>query len=286
MALDSSVTNINDGSNATPFLKWAGGKRWFVAKHAGVFPTRYGRYIEPFLGSGAVFFWLQPRWALLGDLNGDLISLYQGIRDDWMGVHRSLQFHQSRHDKRYYYTVRDMKTRSVAKSAARMIYLNRTSYNGIYRVNRGGKFNVPKGTRNRVVFNTDDFAAVSILLAGAELRTSDFQPLIDEACRGDLIFADPPYTVRHNRNAFIRYNEALFSWEDQIRLANSLTEARDRGVKVVATNANHRSLRKIYRDRCFEVRAIWRFSCMSADVGYRRKCDELLVLGNCDKESE
>jgi DNA adenine methylase len=129
--------------------------------------------------------------------------------------------------------------------------LNRTCFNGIYRVNLRGAFNVPKGTKSAVVLPTDDFSEAQRLLRRAKLLDGDFEEVIDQAQSGDLVFADPPYTVRHNNNGFIKYNEKLFSWDDQERLARVLTRAAKRGVKVVATNADHREIRHCTRIRPF-----------------------------------
>lgn len=130
-----------------PFLKWAGGKRWFVNHHAHLFPEFSGRYIEPFLGSGAVFFHLQPRVALLGDCNGDLIDTYQAIKDDWKLVVMQLRFYMQTHSTENYYIRRADNPESKVEQAARFIYLNCTCWNGLYRVNSQGRFNVPVGTR-------------------------------------------------------------------------------------------------------------------------------------------
>ncbi len=263
-----------------PFLKWPGGKRWFVTNYDELLPEKYGTYIEPFLGSGAVFFSLCPKKAILTDVNRDLIATYQGIQEDWRKVLRSLRVHQRGHDADYYYRIRDSQPRSTASAAARLIYLNRTCFNGIYRVNRFGKFNVPKGSRNTVLFDSDNFGAIARALANAKLMATDFEVAIDMAKKGDLVFADPPYTVRHNNNGFIKYNEKLFSWDDQIRLADALERAVDRGAKVVSTNGHHHSLRKLYRDRGFKLRTVSRASCISAAPESRRSFDELVILSN------
>ena len=270
----------NGGEPAlVPFLKWPGGKRWFAARHAGVFPSTFNCYIEPFLGSGSVFFHLRPERALLGDTNAELISSYRGIRSGWKNALALLRKHQARHGRKYYYSTRDKEPQTLAERAARLIYLNRTCFNGIYRVNREGRFNVPKGSRDSVLLATDDFAAVARLLRGAQIVVSDFEGLVDKARRGDLVFADPPYTVRHNFNAFIKYNERLFSWEDQRRLADALVRARYRGAHIVSTNANHKSVRELYRSYGFQLRAVSRFSAISADSLSRREFEELLILG-------
>jgi DNA adenine methylase len=200
-----------------PFLTWPGGKRWFVLHHAHLLPSNYGTYIEPFLGSGAVFFHLQPRKALLGDKNEALIATYQAIRNDPTGVRRHLRKHNHNHSEDYYYFVRGKPMRTRVTRAARFVYLNRTCYNGIYRVNVNGMFNVPIGGKTSVLLDTDDFTATARALRRATLRPGDFEHLIERATAGDLVFADPPYTVRHNNNGFVRYNEKMFSWADQER---------------------------------------------------------------------
>ena len=261
-----------------PFLKWPGGKRWFVTRHADAFPVNFNVYIEPFLGSGCVYFHLKPKKAILGDTNGELISAFRGLRQSWKRATALLDAHQENHGTRHYYTVRNQSPKCIVEKAARLIYLNRACFNGIWRVNQKGEFNVPKGTRNRILFDTDNFASAAQLLRNATLRVADFEKLIDKAKRSDLVFADPPYTVQHNLNGFIKYNEKLFSWEDQVRLAAALARARDRGAYIVSTNANHRSLRKLYRLHGFRLKSVSRFSSISATAESRRQFEELLIV--------
>ena len=261
-----------------PFLKWPGGKRWLVSKYARLLPKEFGTYIEPFLGSGSVFFHLSPAKALLGDTNRELIATYSGLRDDPMAVEDALLTHEMNHCKAYYYGVRDSRPRTSHMKAARFIYLNRTCFNGIYRVNLNGSFNVPKGSKTDVVFEDDDFERASQALARAKVCVSDFESLVNSAEDNDFIFADPPYTVRHNSNAFIKYNEKLFSWNDQVRLADALARARDRGSRILATNANHDALRSLYKERAFSLKCVSRFSSISADSLRRDQFEELIVL--------
>jgi DNA adenine methylase len=184
-----------------PFLKWAGGKRWLVASYAHLLPKTFDTYIEPFVGAGSVYFHLQPDKALLGDANAELVATYQAIRNDWQGLISSLQYRQRRHREdadSYYYWLRGKMPVALTQRASRLIYLNRTCFNGIYRVNREGQFNVPRGTKDKVLIETDDFAGMSRLLQGAELVAGDFEALVNRAQKGDLVFADPPYTVLHN----------------------------------------------------------------------------------------
>jgi DNA adenine methylase len=263
-----------------PLLKWPGGKRWFVAAHSALLPTTYGRYFEPFLGGGSVFFHLEPRRAMLGETNADLIATYRAIKQRPRRLEDLLRGHQRRHSVGHYYRVRERIPADPTERAARMIYLNRTCFNGMYRVNRKGEFNVPIGTRTTVVMETADFAAAARLLKGAELRVADFESLIDETEDGDLVFADPPYTVQHNNNGFVKYNETLFRWADQERLAAALGKAKDRGVKVVATNANSPSVRALYVHRGFRVQIVERHSSISGSSESRKRFQELVILGS------
>lgn len=272
--------------NMTPFLKWAGGKRWFVYQYSHLFPEKINRYIEPFLGSGSVFFHIQPKRALLGDSNPDLVSAYNGIKVDWRRVVSLLQIHQNKHSDDYYYAVRSETPVDPIERAARMIYLNRSCFNGIYRVNRKGMFNVPRGTKNNILLKDDDFEATATLLKHTRIVEADFETLINQAKVGDFIFADPPYTVRHNNNGFIKYNEKLFSWSDQERLARSLVKARSRGATIISTNANHESLRELYENEGFHFLDISRYSSISASSSSRKKFDELVVLTHLHEGSK
>jgi DNA adenine methylase len=263
-----------------PFLKWPGGKRWFVRDHSHLLPKSFDRYIEPFLGAGAVFFRIRPQQAILGDINTDLVSAYNAMKANWQNLLTSLQDHQRLHCTKHFYQVRDRKPQDVLSQASRMIYLNRTCFNGIYRVNTKGEFNVPIGNRNEVLHEDDNFQAISGALQHAEIRNADFEVLIDEAVADDFLFVDPPYTVRHNMNGFIKYNEKLFSWEDQERLATALERARMRGVQIVSTNANHYSIRDLYDREDFELIEVSRFSPVSASGQSRKDFEELVILSN------
>ncbi len=265
-----------------PFLKWAGGKRWLVSGHPCFFPNSYNTYIEPFLGAGSVYFYLKPKKAILGDFNQELISTYLAIQRDWQALQNSLRYRQRRHreDSDYYYYLRAKMPSALTQRASRLIYLNRTCFNGIYRVNQKGEFNVPRGTKDKVLIETDDFEGISNLLQGAELIAGDFEKLINRAKKGDFIFADPPYTVLHNYNGFRKYNEVLFSWEDQERLAESLSSAAGRGVKILCTNANHSSLRDLYSGPEFKLDVVSRASRISAANASRKNFEELIIRSN------
>jgi DNA adenine methylase len=269
-----------------PFLKWPGGKRWFVARHPQFIPSTFGRYFEPFLGGGSVFFHIEPTRAILADTNQELIAVYRAMKRFHNQVEHLLTKHQQHHCEDYYYRVRDTIPVDRAEKAARTIYLNRTCFNGIYRVNLNGCFNVPVGTKDSVLLPTDDFAAVARLLKRAKLKVADFEPVIEEAEKGDLVFADPPYVVGHNNNGFVKYNEHLFKWKDQERLADALARARGRGVKIVATNADHSEVRDLYRQRGFALISIERYSSISGVTESRKQFQELVILANCSGDNK
>ena len=265
-----------------PILKWAGGKRWIVSNEQLPVPSSYNRYVEPFLGGGAVFFHLQPTNALLADLNGDLVQLYQVIRDEPDKLWSKMKMHHRQHCTDYYYKIRAMRPRTDVTKAARLLYLNRTCWNGLYRVNLKGEFNVPIGTKDTVIFDDDDFQAVSKLLKNVELRCSDFEDILDGCGSGDFVFVDPPYTVQHNFNNFVKYNEKIFSWEDQTRLRNAVLRAANRGAHIAVTNADHESIRELYED-VGEYGQVSRQSVLSGNPDMRGETTEALFLSNYSK---
>lgn len=259
-----------------PFLKWAGGKRWLVRNHPDIFPKDFNTYIEPFLGSGSVFFHLQPRHAWLSDANQELITTYQAIRNKNRKVESILRKYHDLHSDEFYYFIREQKPESQEAIAARMIYLNRTCWNGLYRVNLSGKFNVPKGTKQNVILDTDDFQATAKLLRRAVITHSDFEAIINAAQENDFVFVDPPYTVKHNLNGFVKYNEKLFSWEDQIRLKDAIDRATDRGAKVLITNAYHDSILELYKNYVGHS-TLSRSSVLSGKKEFRGRYEELVI---------
>ncbi|MBY8823178.1 Dam family site-specific DNA-(adenine-N6)-methyltransferase [Sphingomonas colocasiae] len=259
-----------------PFLKWAGGKRWFADRCMHLVPETFERYIEPFLGSGAMFFALRPKQAILSDLNDDLINCYRAVRDAPMAIAEMLAAHHTDHSEDHYYRVRADKPDDPVMRAAWFLYLNRTCWNGLYRVNRKNEFNVPIGTKTAVVLDSDNFAASGRILRGAELENRDFEQTLALAGDGDFVFVDPPYTVKHNLNGFVKYNDRIFSWADQVRLRDAVVEAAARGASVLVTNANHASIREIYDGvGCMEV--VRRASVLAANSKHRVQTDELVV---------
>lgn len=258
-----------------PPLKWAGGKRWFVANHTELLPKQFNRYVEPFLGSGALFFGLNPRKSILADVNPELINLYEVIRDSPTRLREKLELFQRKHSEPFYYQMRESRPRTNLNRAARFLYLNRTCWNGLYRVNLKGEFNVPKGTKTRVVLETDNFELLALALRGAQLHCQDFEVTLNDAKENDFAFVDPPYTVAHNNNGFVKYNQDLFSWDDQIRLRDTIVRAAERGVKVLVTNAAHSSVMELYKD--FDQVIVSRAGVISGLASARGQYEEMVA---------
>ncbi|WP_024517132.1 Dam family site-specific DNA-(adenine-N6)-methyltransferase [Bradyrhizobium sp. Tv2a-2] len=259
-----------------PFLKWVGGKRWMTWRHDWLFPSEYKCYFEPFLGGGAVLMHLQPRKAVIADLNVDLIEAYKAVKRDWRQIERLLAKHQRLHSHDYYYRIRATHFSERTEEAARFIYLNRACFNGIYRVNLKGEFNVPKGSKDAIVLDDDDFGSISQVLRKCQIVAQDFEETIAMAGRGDFVFVDPPYTVKHNNNGFIKYNQDLFAWADQVRLRDCIKDAVYRGAYVLLTNANHSSVRDLYRN-LGAMHQLDRASILSASSLHRRLSSELAI---------
>lgn len=226
-----------------------------------------------------MFFNVAPAEGRLSDLNADLIELYEVMRDSPAELLDSMKRHQEVHCDEHYYELRSNIPADHLSRAARFLYLNRTCWNGLYRVNLAGEFNVPRGSKETVVFPGEDFNVFSNRLRGMELACCDFAETIATAEEGDFLFVDPPYTVKHNLNGFVKYNERLFSWDDQVRLRDTVVEAAERGVYVAMTNADHESVRALYKDK-FEYRPLSRASVLAANSQRRGRTTEALFLAN------
>ncbi len=263
----------SNGTPVAPLFKWTGGKRWLAPYAASRLPS-FHRYQEPFAGGAALFFEIQPRRATLADINPELINAYVAIRDRPAQVAdqlRRLRINQNTYDR-----VRRADPSASCERAARFIYLNRTAFNGIYRVNREGVFNVPFGCKPSTTLpDLHLLQRVADRLKGASLYVRDFAVSIGHARPGDLVYVDPPYVTHHNNNGFRRYNERIFSWEDQVRLAESCKRAADRGVHVLVSCADHVEVIDLYSGFWYET--VQRQSAISASVGGRRSVSECLL---------
>jgi len=254
-----------------PLLKWPGGKRALVEKIISVFPVKFKTYYEPFFGGGAVYFATRSKGAILSDANQELINLYRQVRDAPNELINVLKSY--RNSESFYYELRAQSPRLPLRRAARLLFLTTLSFNGIHRVNLNGKFNVPYGYKTHLpVFNEARLLAVSAALQSAKLHALDFQEATATAMHGDLAYFDPPYTVAYASSGFVKYNEKIFSWDDQVRLAEHARVLAARGCAVVVSNADHVSIQELYKD--FKVINIVRHSKIAASSEFRRKITE------------
>lgn len=249
---------------ARPFLRWIGGKRRLTAKLLAFVPpdARERRYFEPFLGAGSIFFALGPRTAVLSDLNEHLIQCYRSVRRDYRRVHSSLTTLAKRDSETLYYSVRTKynQSRPSASQAARFIFLNHTCFNGIFRVNRNGQFNVPYGFKKTPNFPTaTDLQRVSSVLRPASLLCGDFETILLTARRGDFVYLDPPYPPLNGTSNFTRYTPLTFPTTEQDRLANIVRNLDQRGCLVMVTNADTPLIRALYQGLEFHPITVTRF---------------------------
>lgn len=240
-----------------PFIKWAGGKGQLLSQLARYYPPSVKRYFEPFIGSAAVFFDVhrrfQPRYTLLSDTNAELVNCYKVVRDDPEAVIRLLGRHKKLHRERgseHYYAVRELQTESLAPAqrAARFIYLNKTCYNGLYRVNSAGQFNVPMGRyKNPNILDHTGLRAASKALQGVHLTVQDFSDCLPKIRTGDFVYGDPPYFPRSATSNFTGYTEGGFGLEQQERLATFALAAGSKGCRVMLSNSETPDVRSLYR---------------------------------------
>ncbi|MFL5625099.1 MAG: DNA adenine methylase, partial [Ktedonobacteraceae bacterium] len=228
-------------SKAVPFVKWAGGKRKLVDHVISAAPVSFDRYLEPFLGGGAVALALGHHKMLLNDANTELINAYHVIRDNLDVLLPLLDEHQRRHSKEYFYTVRAQEpgNLNLVEQAARFIYLNKTCFNGLYRVNKHGQFNVPFGRyKNPILYNLEDMRKVSVVLQRVELFAEDYHIFLKQHARpGDFIYLDPPYMPISQYSDFKRYTKKQFRENDQHILAQIYNELVKLGAYPVLSNS-------------------------------------------------
>lgn len=265
---------------AKPFLRWAGGKSWLIKHIDNFLPGEgFNDYFEPFLGGGSIYFYLKSNGLIegksyLSDTNKDLINSYKVIKSNFNDLITLLNKHKN--NQKFYYAIRDKEFKNRIEQAARFIYLNRTSYNGIYRVNKDGKYNVPYGKRKLVdLYDLKNIERVSELLSDAQLSVSSFSNSLKSTKTNDLVFLDPPYTVAHSENGFIHYNQHLFSWENQIQLSNEVDKLKSREVNFILTNANHSSIIRLYEK--YKKHLLSRASTIGGVGAKRTKYKELII---------
>lgn len=265
---------------ARPLLKWAGGKRQLLEAIRRRLPDEMDTYYEPFVGGGAVFFSLAMekrfRRAVLSDQNSELIETYAAVRDNVDSVIRELR--KFRHSEEDYYKVRAAQPRTPERRAARMIYLNRTGYNGLYRVNRSGKFNVPYGRYVRPnICDEERLYAVSEALVGVRLQVSDFEDTVRRAKPGDVVYFDPPYIPVSPTARFAEYHHTAFGDAEHERLSELFGKLWDKGVHAVLSNSDTSRTRKLYAPYHHEFVSARR--SINSAPGGRGATSELLVYG-------
>jgi DNA adenine methylase len=262
-----------------PVFKWAGGKRRLLRSLLPYTSHIPGVYFEPFLGSGALFFALAPARAVLADSNAELINFYVQLQCRPDSVIKELR--KFRNTAADYYRIRNKDNGARSQRAARFLYLTTLAFNGIYRLNIKGKFNVPYGQKKHVkVCDSGRLRKAAEILHSAVIKCGDFEETVKGAGKGDLVYFDPPYTVAHGNNGFVKYNSKIFSWKDQVRLASLARKLAGRGCRVVISNADHESIRGLYSG--FGCDIITRHSVMAADSDYRRPVTECIFFKGDD----
>jgi DNA adenine methylase len=270
-----------------PFVKWAGGKSQLLDRLERYFPKDFSTYYEPFLGGGAVFFYLvrtRPKFdAVLSDINKELIFTYVVIKNEVEDLITLLKNHRANYrsdPKKYYYKVRASEPSMDVERAARLIFLNKTCFNGLYRVNKKGKFNVPSGWfLNPRIFDEANLRSVSAALrwSNAKIYSQDFQESTQDAKNDDFIYFDPPYNPKSATSSFTSYTKGGFSREEQERLEKWSSELSNRGCRVLLSNSNTPEIYEIYQGYNIErVSAMRAINCKGND----RKGHTELIISN------
>lgn len=259
-----------------PFLRWAGGKKWLIPLiDALIDGLDYKNYYEPFLGGASVFFSIGiPKHAYLSDINAELIETYMEVKDHPNEVIKELKL--LKNTEADYYRIRNCVPETPIKRAARFIYLNQTSYNGLYRVNLKGEYNVPYGFRKAMQYDYDRIQNASKKLQKAKLKSEDFAAKKYRIKEGDLVFLDPPYTVSHNENGFIKYNQKLFSLKDQYKLSDYIQFISNKGAFYILTNAAHDTVKELFNNDNCTMLTLNRSSLIGGKNAKREKVSEFI----------
>lgn len=260
-----------------PFLKWAGGKTQLLSELHKYVPNNFNKYIEPFIGGGAMFFSLNPNESIIADSNEELIITYRQVKDDVEEIIQHLKTFE--HNEEFYYNLRSLDPNELENSyrAARLIYLNKTCFNGLYRVNKKGKFNVPYGKGKGSFLNEEVLRNASEFLADTTIVNNDYLAVLNEfATEGDFIFLDPPYYPVGKYSDFKRYTKEFFYHEDQVRLKEEFDRLVNIGCKVVLTNSDHEVILDLYSNYRIEIKETRR---MISSNSKTRKGKDIIVVG-------
>lgn len=262
-----------------PFLKWAGGKRRLLAQYEPYWPEFSGTYREPFVGSGAVFFHLQPARSQLSDINPELVNAYQCVRDCLPELIERLAHHREHHDRDYYYATRSLSPQDLTpvERAARLIYLNKTCFNGLYRENSRGGFNVPMGKyKNPGILQSEVLQAASEALQGVSIELAPFWEVSDRARPGDFIYFDPPYYPLSSTSSFTAYTRYTFGDAEHVQLRDLCADLQRRGIPAAVSNSDCPRIRELYTD--FTMIEIDAGRAINSRGDRRGQIKELLIL--------
>lgn len=270
--------NFKERVGIKPFLKWAGGKTQMLNELIKYAPENYNKYIEPFIGGGAFFFHLNPEKAIISDSNEELIITYNSVKEDIDEVINILNSYSL--DKDSFYKIRslDINELSLIERAARLIYLNKTCFNGLYRVNKKGNFNVPFGKPSGNSINVESLINASTFLQNTKILHSDYLPIINQyAEKGDFVFLDPPYQPISKNADFKRYTKESFYEEDQIKLKDEFDRLVKKGCHVILTNSNHPIIFELYKN--YEIKIIETKRMISSNPKTRVGTDVIVIGG-------
>lgn len=274
-----------------PFLKWVGGKGRLVAEIMKRLPRKWDGYFEPFLGGGAVYFFLASTYAartgmrwMLGDVNEDLVNAFGVTMHNSTPLFRLLKLHRSRHSEDYFYRMRKQRQPTSILKAARFIYLNRTCFNGLYRVNRAGEFNVPfgryKDPLNLAFFDSLRLASVTLRKTKPTIRVAPFWETIDMAMKHDFVYCDPPYLPKTETADFTAYHKDKFGLGEHEQLRDALAAAHKRGVKWMLSEGDSKVIRTLFKD--FNVMPVKGRQSVAASGDSRDVSRELLITNYKD----
>lgn len=245
---------MNDKKIINPILKWAGGKRQLLPELIKFLPKKFNNYIEPFIGGGALYFYLNYNNSIINDSNSEIINLYNEIKNNPNSILKELTKYKN--DEDFYYLIRKTYPKTNLKRAARIIYLNRTCFNGLYRVNKKGDFNVPYGKYKKVRFiDKNNLFLASKLLKKSKIFNKDYKYILKNFCnKKDLVFLDPPYLPISKYSDFKRYTKEQFSLEDHVELSAYYNELDKKGCYLILTNSNNEIITKLYNK--FKIKII------------------------------
>ncbi|ACA35630.1 TPA: DNA adenine methylase [Streptococcus pneumoniae] len=267
-----------------PFTKWTGGKRQLLPVIRELIPKTYNRYFEPFVGGGALFFDLAPKDAVINDFNAELINCYQQIKDNPQELIEILKVHQEYNSKEYYLDLRSadrderIDMMSEVQRAARILYMLRVNFNGLYRVNSKNQFNVPYGRyKNPKIVDEELISAISVYINNnqLEIKVGDFEKAIVDVRTGDFVYFDPPYIPLSETSAFTSYTHEGFSFADQVRLRDAFKRLSDTGAYVMLSNSSSALVEELYKD--FNIHYVEATRTNGAKSSSRGKISEIIV---------